>query len=216
MPNIEQLQCVDGNFGRFERLFGFPTQATLGRMLRSKRAMTCTLNPIGTAPAVRLTHCCCAPQMLPPKYLESFQALQALCSSEQNYKQFRAHIRSVELPCIPYLGMYLTDLTFIEDGNPNTHGNLINFFKRQLVSEVISNIQQYQQTPYNLEPVKFLQFWLMNIKTLDKERCYEMSLQILPRGNKVENLSSWNTPAAYRTATEAKKQADDLVVCRYT
>jgi len=150
--------------------------------------------------------------MLPPKYLELFQALQTLCSSEQNYKAFRAHLRSVELPCIPYLGMYLTDLTFIEDGNPNMHGKLVNFFKRQLVSEVISNIQQYQQTPYNLEPVKFLQFWLMNIKTLDKEKCYEMSLQILPRGNKVESLSSWNTPAAYRTATEAKKQADDLVV----
>ena len=47
-------------------------------------------------------------------------------------------------------GMYLTDLTFIEDGNPDEINHLINFEKHRKVAEVIAEIQLYQQTAYNL------------------------------------------------------------------
>jgi hypothetical protein len=45
-------------------------------------------------------------------------------SEEENHKSVREHLSSTRLPCIPYLGMYLTDLTYLElattDANTDT------------------------------------------------------------------------------------------------
>ena len=44
-------------------------------------------------------------------------------------------LQSCDPPCVPYLGMYLTDLAFIEEGTPNyTEDGLVNFSKMRMVS----------------------------------------------------------------------------------
>jgi len=123
---------------------------------------------------------------LPAKSKAYYDDLKLTLSSEQNYKNFRACLKSVSGACIPYLGMYLTDLTFIEDGNNEKIGELYNFAKRIFVSNVIQEIQQYQQYPYNLQTVPGIQSYFNSLaeKTIDKEACYQRSLQILPRGGK--------------------------------
>ena len=86
--------------------------------------------------------------------------------------------------------MYLTDLTFIEDGNSEKLGELYNFSKRIFVSNVIQEIQQYQQYPYNLQTVTGIQSYFNSLaeKTIDKEACYQRSLQILPKWKKWSGL----------------------------
>jgi hypothetical protein len=58
-------------------------------------------------------------------------------------------------PVIPYLGMYLTDLTFIEEGNKDyvTDYQLINFYKRRLLCNTLTDIQNYQHIGYNFVEV---------------------------------------------------------------
>lgn len=50
--------------------------------------------------------------------------------------------------------MYLTDLTFIEDGHPDlTPSGLINFQKRRQTSNIIRLVQEYQIDRYFLNPL---------------------------------------------------------------
>lgn len=106
-------------------------------------------------------------------------------SRERNFHLFREHLHSVDPPCIPYVGVYLTDLTFIEDGNPDYLSDskvLINFDKRRKISQVIREIQQYQQTPYCLEAVPAIQEYLLNAEFWGENETYEASLKLEAKG----------------------------------
>jgi len=113
------------------------------------------------------------------KQRELFEELKELMSRQQNFQKLRAHMKNVNPPLIPYLGIFLTDLTFIEDGNPDMieNGTLINWVKRRRLAAVLKDIQQYQQKPFNLEAVPFIQDYLLNYEPLDEDQSYKLSLQ---------------------------------------
>ena len=54
--------------------------------------------------------------------------------------------------------MYLTDLTFLEDGNSDKRGELVNYKKCALMADTLRKVKQYQLSGYdNLAPdVKLL------------------------------------------------------------
>ena len=90
-------------------------------------------------------------------------------------------------------GVYLTDLTFIEDGIPSVikKTNLINFAKRAKTAEVIRDIQQYQNVPYPLQPVPELQDYILsNMQAAgDVHEMYDKSLAIEPREREDEKIT---------------------------
>ncbi|KAK4511254.1 uncharacterized protein ATC70_012469 [Mucor velutinosus] len=91
--------------------------------------------------------------------------IRKLMGASRNFNQYRALIHSVNPPCIPFLGIYLQDLTFIEDGNPNflkTSKDLINFAKRAKTAEVIREIQQYQTMGYQYRAVEEIQNFIQD------------------------------------------------------
>jgi son of sevenless-like protein len=92
------------------------------------------------------------------------------------------------------LGVYLTDLTFIEDGIPSlTPSDLINFNKRAKTAEVIRDIQQYQNVPYQLLPVPELQEYILsNMQAAgDVHEMYERSLAVEPREREEEKITRY-------------------------
>ena len=102
-------------------------------------------------------------------------------SHEGSYRAYREILHHCDPPTIPYLGTYLTDLTFIEDGNPDMDGPLVNIDKRYKVAAVIGEIHQYQRIGYQLEPHPAAQYFLQHLECVDEEEAYRISLKVEPR-----------------------------------
>ncbi|XP_062924625.1 ras-specific guanine nucleotide-releasing factor 2-like isoform X2 [Mobula hypostoma] len=111
------------------------------------------------------------------------EKLQKTVSSEGRFKNLRETLKNCNPPCVPYLGMYLTDLAFIEEGTPNfTDEGLVNFSKMRMISHIIREIRQFQQTPYRIDhQPKVLQYLLDKTIIMDEDTLYELSLKIEPR-----------------------------------
>ena len=97
-------------------------------------------------------------------------------------------------------GVYLTDWTFIGDGNPDMvreKPHQINFQKRQKAAELILMIKLHQSTTYNLSPVpvlvKYLEEQLFPADFLDvatdDQRLYEISLMRERREREDEKIA---------------------------
>ncbi|KAJ6248294.1 ras guanine nucleotide exchange factor i-related [Anaeramoeba flamelloides] len=125
---------------------------------------------------------------VPKRNHEIIQELKKELSSDNSYRYYRSLLRKVDPPCIPYLGVYLTDLTFIEEGNPNFIDGLINFSKRRLIYEVIFEIQNFQNKGYNLQPVQQILSFLEKLPILDEKDVYSKSLKYEPRKAKREDI----------------------------
>jgi son of sevenless-like protein len=100
-------------------------------------------------------------------------------------------------------------LTFIEDGISSIikKTNLINFAKRAKTAEVIRDIQQYQNSPYPLQPVPELQDYILsNMRTAgDVHEMYDISLQVEPREREDEKIARYYSPIPSRTSGRLSK-----------
>ncbi|KAJ6239758.1 ras guanine nucleotide exchange factor i-related [Anaeramoeba flamelloides] len=116
-------------------------------------------------------------------HMKTFSSLQETLSNEQGYKRYRDILANCKPPALPYVGLFLTDLTFISDGSPSTIDGLINFSKRKLLHNVIREIKKFQQHQYNFCYVYQIQALLKEKLTEHTEKSlYKVSLENEPRG----------------------------------
>ncbi|KAI8827072.1 ras guanine nucleotide exchange factor domain-containing protein [Fimicolochytrium jonesii] len=154
------------------------------RALNNFNTLMSILAGLNSAPVHRLNR---TRELLSARIRNMFEALRATMTPLKNFSAYRETLHSVNPPCVPFLGFYLTDLTFIEDGNSDMlrdhNAHLINFFKRMKTAGVIQEIQQYQNAPYVLMPVPELQTWLRSnmMVEVDDSDLYDKSLVLEPR-----------------------------------
>ncbi|KAK4238363.1 ras guanine nucleotide exchange factor domain-containing protein [Achaetomium macrosporum] len=101
---------------------------------------------------------------VPVKRKEMLKSLQEAVDIRQNFKTLRSKLQNQVTPCLPFLGMYLTDLTFVDVGNPATKTSdtgltVVNFDKHTRTARIIGELQRFQ-IPYRLAELPDLQAWL--------------------------------------------------------
>jgi len=131
---------------------------------------------------------------LPTRYTNSFNQLQNFLKTDENWKPYRQALKTKELPCLPYMGLFLQDINFVEDGNSNiiennnnnssstntsttTDNNYINFKKMTLLSNILSEIQYFQKHPYySFQTNSFIQTYIeKDIVILPEKELYAFS-----------------------------------------
>ncbi|KFY78199.1 hypothetical protein V499_02574 [Pseudogymnoascus sp. VKM F-103] len=167
----------------------FVSVADKCRGLNNYSTLTSIISALGTAPIHRLKRTW---DQIPARTITVLEQMRKLMGSTKNFGEYRESLHLANPPCIPFFGVYLTDLTFIEDGIPSIikKSALINFAKRAKTAEVIRDIQQYQNVPYPLQAVPELQEYILsNMQAAgDVHEMYERSLQVEPREREDEKI----------------------------
>jgi son of sevenless-like protein len=160
------------------------------RGLNNFSCLTSIISALGSAPIHRLNRTW---SQVNARTTQTLEAMRKLMGSTKNFNEYREALHRANPPCIPFFGIYLTDLTFIEDGIPSIIKKtaLINFAKRAKTAEVIRDIQQYQNVPYGLQPVPELQEYILrNMQSAgDVHEMYDRSLQVEPREREDEKIA---------------------------
>ncbi|KNC84295.1 hypothetical protein SARC_03456 [Sphaeroforma arctica JP610] len=119
--------------------------------------------------------------------------MRATLAPNNNSAQYRKTLHFIRTAKIPFLGVHLTDLTFIDDGNSDNlkeYPDYVNLEKLRKTYKVIVDIIKCQEIAYT--DLKYNQE-IMNILTsyidpLDEEEDYELSLKLEPRGSTADEI----------------------------
>lgn len=112
---------------------------------------------------------------LPDKSTEIYTTLKLLIAPDNHYHAYREALQQTTgTPTLPYLGVYLSDLTYIQEGNTQTDG-LINFNKFHTIAAIIRQLQQCQHNPFNFESLPLFQSFLKNTDRVDERTLMQLS-----------------------------------------
>ncbi|KAI8816195.1 ras guanine nucleotide exchange factor domain-containing protein [Fimicolochytrium jonesii] len=102
-------------------------------------------------------------EALPDKAKKSWAELEKMADPSRNMKNYRDTLLAASPPIVPFLPIYLKDLTFMNDGNESkigTERQMINFDKLRMMGNRVKDISALARIEYNFEPKPPIQNFL--------------------------------------------------------
>lgn len=108
-------------------------------------------------------------EYVPQKTITVLNDMCKIVDVSRNYAVLRQRIQVQMPPCLPFIGVYLTDLTMVDSANPSTRPlstesgqtSVINLDKHMKTAKIISELQRFQ-VPYRFAEVSELQTWMQD------------------------------------------------------
>ncbi|KIW05407.1 uncharacterized protein PV09_03920 [Verruconis gallopava] len=151
--------------------------------------------------------------------------LKTIVDVSKNYAVLRQRLQNHVAPCIPFVGIYLTDLTFVDVGNQTTRQlpgadgpdgqgkSVINFDKHTKTAKIIGQLQGFQ-VPYKLQPVPEMQEWMesqiqrvRNSEQANVQTFYRRSLLLEPRETNQQSITVPAIPSAPASAINTARNS---------
>ncbi|CAD7013324.1 ras-specific guanine nucleotide-releasing factor RalGPS1 [Ceratitis capitata] len=140
---------------------------------------------------------------LSKKDRQAFERLSDIFSDQNNWENLRAYLESLRLPCIPYLGLFLTDLIYIDLAHPHK-GGLEPEQRRNKMNNILRVIANYQQSDYmHIQPLEATQKYLTSIRYIEElqnifeEDQYKKSLKLEPASPSGPSSSSCSSKESF-------------------
>ncbi|XP_030626637.1 ras-specific guanine nucleotide-releasing factor RalGPS2 isoform X2 [Chanos chanos] len=153
--------------------------------MNNLHAVMAVVSGLQSAPIFRLNKTWA---LLSRKDKATFERLEYLMSKEDNYKRLREFISSQSMTsCIPYLGIYLSDLTYIDSAHPSTGSILENEQRSNLMNNILRIISDLQRScEYDIPVLPHIQKYLNSVRYIEElqkfveDDNYKLSLKIEP------------------------------------
>ncbi|KAH3661168.1 hypothetical protein OGAPHI_006575 [Ogataea philodendri] len=130
---------------------------------------------------------------LSDKYKELFHYLSTIIHPDKNYQVYRTKLKDflvsnleedLDIPIVPYVSLFLQDLTFIVDGNPNYRDNTKSFLNQKLI-----NVDKYTKITKIILDLQTLQIPYKDVGELGKVYNKDPKIDLI-RSATIRNLRS--------------------------
>uniref|UniRef100_A0A8C0KTI0 Ral GEF with PH domain and SH3 binding motif 1 n=1 Tax=Canis lupus dingo TaxID=286419 RepID=A0A8C0KTI0_CANLU len=179
--------------------------------LNNLHSLMSVVSALQSAPIFRLTKTWA---LLNRKDKTTFEKLDYLMSKEDNYKRTREYIRSLKMvPSIPYLGIYLLDLIYIDSAYPASGSIMENEQRSNQMNNILRIIADLQVScSYDhLTTLPHVQKYLKSVRYIEElqkfveDDNYKLSLRIEPGSSSPRLVSSKEDLAGPSTGSSSAR-----------
>jgi Rap guanine nucleotide exchange factor 1 len=123
-----------------------------------------------------------------------FAELNSVMDTKLNFQNYRESLAAREPPVLPFQGVLLQDLTFIEENPDRTPSGAVNFEKMQMLGRLLGELKAYRRVRYRFTPVPVLAMFLLEVKPMSEDQLWTSSRMCEP------TIQEQESPAPVRSS----------------